>query len=118
MANVRTERLGRPGHMTLRKGNRRAEASFWADRGRLSMAVLTAIVFVLFALGFVWSQHQCVRAGYAITAQHRERAVLDDLNRKYKVELANLTSLDRLEKLARTELGLTAPKAGQVQVVE
>jgi cell division protein FtsL len=75
-------------------------------------------LFILFALVFVWSNHQAVQVGYAISELHREHARLNDLNRKYKVELANLTALDRLEHLAINELGLVAPRPEQIQVIE
>ncbi|MBF0531149.1 MAG: cell division protein FtsL, partial [Deltaproteobacteria bacterium] len=73
---------------------------------------------VAFALLFVWTNHQSVRIGYHITSLYKEKANLNDLNRKFKVELANLTSLDRLEQEARTKLGLVSPSSEQMQVIE
>lgn len=118
MSEVKTERLNPPGYCTIRKGNWKAGTSFWANRGRLFMALSTTILFVVFALLIVWTNHQCVRVGYTITALHKEKAALNDLNRKFKLELANLTALDRLENEARSQLGLVAPSSDQVQVIE
>jgi cell division protein FtsL len=42
---------------------------------------------------------------------------LEQENRELKVELATLTSPDRLEALARQRLGLAAPEKGQIIVL-
>ena len=81
-------------------------------------AFLSAMMFVLAALAFVWTNHQSVQSGYRIAEMHREKAALVDVNREYKVELANLTALDRLEYLAKKELGLISPRPDQMQVIE
>jgi len=92
--------------------------SFWAKGYRLFIAVSSGILLIGFALTFVWINHQAVQIGYAITELNREQLALIDLNRKLKVELANLSSLDRLERLARDKLGLVSPRPNQVVVVE
>ncbi|MBW2085206.1 MAG: cell division protein FtsL, partial [Deltaproteobacteria bacterium] len=53
-----------------------------------------------------------------ITRLNQQQLKITDLNRKLRVELANLTSLDRLERLAKKKLGLVAPRPEQVVVVE
>ena len=118
VSNARAERLSRAAYVTVRKGNRKSATSYWAEGGRWILAVLTALICVTFAFLFVWSNHQSVQVGYAVSSLHREQAELSDLNRKYKVEIANLTSLDRLEQAAKTELGLVTPGSHQVQVIE
>lgn len=118
MADVYTDRLARPGLMTVRKGNRRNQTSYWAQGGRFFLAFTASLVFVAFALGIVWSNHQIVQTGYSISDLHKQKDQMSDYNRKLKVELANLTSLDRLERVAKTELGLVNPGPEQVQVIE
>lgn len=105
------------GYVTVRKGNRRASASFWAHGHRVLLACCIGAIFVAFALFLVWTNHQSIRMGYVISGLHQERVRLLELNRELKVELANLTSLDRLEQRAREDLGLVVPQPEQVQVV-
>ena len=117
MSQVQTQRF-RSNYFTIRKGNRKARVSFWAEGHHLFLAVAMAMVLVAFALGFVWSNYQAVQTGYAISQRHQEAARLMDMNRKLKVELANLTALDRLERIATQNLGLVHPKPNQLVVVE
>jgi len=114
---VQTNRL-RATYLTVRKGNRKSKASYWAQGHRFFMAFSAASLFIAFALFFVWSNYNGVQMGYEIARLQRERSELVDLNRKLKLELANLTSLDRLERVAKEELGLIAPRPDQVQVIE
>ena len=104
-------------HVTVRKGNRRTVVPEWAQVQRIWPVFASALIFVIFCLVYVWSNHQSVREGYAISELHKERTRLMEMNREYKVELANLTALDRLEHLAKKQLGLVAPSASQVQVL-
>lgn len=117
MAEVQADRL-RNGFITVRKGNRKAKASFWAQGHRLLLASGVALILVAFALAFAWTNYQAVQLGYTTSRLHQERGQLVELNRKLKVELANLTALDRLEQLAKGQLGLTPPKPEQIQVIE
>ena len=118
MAMVQTDRIARPGLISVRKGNRRAATAYMVQKGRFVLAFAAAFVFVTFALGFVWINHQIVQVGYDVAALHKEQTKLNDFNRELRLELANLTSLPKLEQLAVTELGLTAPSPEQVQVIE
>jgi cell division protein FtsL len=117
MSQAQTQNI-KNGLITLRKGNRKAKVSEWAQGGKMIPIFAATAMFVAFALLFVWSNHQSVQIGYVISGLHQEKSHLRDLSRKYKVELANLTALDRLEHLAKNNLGLVAPSPEQVQVIE
>ncbi len=104
-------------YVTIRKGNRKKAVSFWAKGHRLFFALSVGFLFLIFAFAFVWISHQAVEVGYEITKQNQRHLALIDLNRKFKVELANLTSLERLERLARDKLGLIAPRPDQIVVL-
>ena len=111
--------MTKTGFVGIRKGNRSLMGEASLARGRHLLPLFAAAaVFVAFALVFVWTNYQSVQVGYEIAELHREQVRLTDLNRKYKVELANLTSLERLERLAEKQLGLVKPDTRQVRVVE
>ena len=108
----------RSGQFSIRKGNRKKSVSFWAQGHRLLLALSIGFILITFALVFVRANHQTVQFGYQINQLHQRQQDLVDLNRKLKLELANLTSLNRLENLAKKEFGLAAPRPEQVVVVK
>jgi cell division protein FtsL len=55
--------------------------------------------------------------GYALATTSKLQSQLEQENRELKVELATLTSPDRLEAMARRRLGLRPPEKGQVIVL-
>jgi cell division protein FtsL len=92
-----------------------------ADRRRRQRHV---IVFVLSALGLigvallhVWLKLQVVHMGYVLSTTSKLQNQLEQENRELKVELATLTSPDRLEAMSRRRLGLRPPEKGQVIVL-
>lgn len=118
MAQAHSERLNRPGLVTVRKENARTDAGSDDVRRRFWPMFWAAAIFVAFGLMYVWSNHEGVQISYEIAQLHKEKADLVDLNRKFKLELANLSSLDRLEKEAKTNLGMITPRPEQIQVIE
>jgi cell division protein FtsL len=73
----------------------------------------------LFILGLVhvWLRLQVVHMGYVLSTTTKLQGRLEQENRELKVELASLTSPDRLEAMARRRLGLMPPEKGQVIVL-
>ena len=89
------------------------------DRRRLramAVGVLCAIAFMLGVLGIVGLKVHQVRLSYRLDALRATRAEADELNRRFRVELATLHSLARLEDRARTELGMVPPGQDQVRL--
>ena len=103
---------------SIRKGNTKKAASFWAGSYRMFLALSFLIMLLVFTMALVWINHQSVQTRYDITQLNKEQIRLMDLNAKLKVEFANLTALDRLERLARDNLGLAAPRPDQVTVIK
>ena len=80
---------------------------------------ICALGFCLFILGLVhvWLRLQVVHMGYVLSTTTKLQGRLEQENRELKVELASLTSPDRLEAMARRRLGLMPPEKGQVIVL-
>jgi len=55
--------------------------------------------------------------GYVLSTTSKLENQLEQENRELKVELATLTSPDRLEATARRRLGLMPPEKGQVIIL-
>lgn len=76
-----------------------------------------ALGLVGVALLHVWLRLQVVHMGYVLSTTSKLQNQLEQENRELKVELATLTSPDRLEAMSRQRLGLRPPEKGQVIVL-
>jgi cell division protein FtsL len=72
------------------------------------------ILVFLFGLLFAWQHFQCVRNGYQIEQLKAERGALEEWNNQLRLEQASLADPQRIDTLARKELGLAPPSAEQV----
>jgi cell division protein FtsL len=72
---------------------------------------------VSLALLHVWLRLQVVHMGYVLSTSAKLQNQLEQENRELRVEIATLTSPDRLEAMARGRLGLARPQKGQVIVL-
>ena len=77
----------------------------------LSLCLIAAV------LVHVWLRLQVVHMGYVLSTTSKLQSRLEQENRELKIELATMTSPDRLEALARRRLGLVPPEKGQVIVL-
>jgi cell division protein FtsL len=112
MANNLTLRLAAAGHVFVSK-NRKLNHPWLLGRIVVG-AVVMATAFVLFTSTFLaWADLQYLTQNYQISqAQEIQKQYLD-LNNKLRIELASLTAISRLEKLA-AEYGMGAPQPSQV----
>jgi cell division protein FtsL len=76
-----------------------------------------AFSLVGLALFHVWVRLQVVRMGYVLSTTSKLQDQLEQENRELKVELATLTSPERLEEMARVRLGLREPEKNQVVIL-
>ena len=76
-----------------------------------------ALVLIGVVLVHVWLRLQVVKTGYVLATATKLQARLEQENRELQIELATLTSPDRLGSLARRRLGLMPPEKGQVIVL-
>ena len=85
-------------------------------RGFIAVGVLAFSLIGMVWL-HVWLRLQVVHMGYVLSTTSKLQGRLEQENRELKIELATLTSADRLESLARRRLGLKQPEKGQVIVL-
>jgi cell division protein FtsL len=88
-----------------------------ASRWRLLLGIFLGLAVIAAVLVHVWLRLQVVRMGYVLSTTSKLQTRLEQENRELKVELATLTSPDRLEAQARQRLGLAAPEKGQIIVL-
>jgi len=96
----------------------RVESAGRRQRPRQVMSIaFLALGLVGVALLHVWLRLQVVHMGYVLSTTSKLQNQLEQENRELKVELATLTSPDRLEAMSRRRLGLRPPEKGQVIVL-
>ena len=95
----------------VREIDRRRQRELWRS-------VAVGVCFVVVLLGSAWQLLEQRRYGYRIEDLEQERSRQLDLNRHLRLEIQTLSAPRRIERIATAELGLTAPAAAGVRVVE
>lgn len=72
------------------------------------------IIVFLFLLVFAWQSFAFVRDGYQVESARTERESLEEWNRQLRLEHAALADPQRIDALARKNLGLSLPQPHQV----
>jgi cell division protein FtsL len=77
---------------------------------------LLGLCLVVFFSGlvFAWQHFQCVQYGYRIEQLKAQKATAEEWNHQLRLERASLADPERIDRLARKELGLVAPSPQQV----
>ena len=95
----------------VREIDRRRQRELWR-----SLAV--GACFLLVIVGSAWQNFEVLRYGYGIEQLEQERSEQLELNRHLRLEIQTLSAPRRIERIATAELGLAAPAAAGVRVVE
>ena len=75
----------------------------------------------LIALGaflYAWQHFETIQLRYQLESLRSERAQATELNQELKLEIAGLRAPERIDMIARRQLGLTAPTPGQIAPAE
>jgi len=80
----------------------------------LALGGLVAAVALLYA----WQHFACIQLRYQLESLKSQRAQAAELNQELRLEVAGLRAPLRIDQIARRQLGLTAPAAGQVAPFE
>jgi len=87
-------------------------------RPRLSSVFVAILLVSLLSLLFVWSRIHAINLEYNISALQRDIRGHEQQIKELKTESAFLARDERIESLARKELGLRTPSPGQIIRVE
>ena len=69
------------------------------------------------ALGHVWVRLQQIQTGYALSRERRAARELAESQKRLRLEAAVLKQPQRIERIARVRLGMTAPDPSKIHVV-
>lgn len=81
-------------------------------------AALFFACFMAVALFYVWSHVQVVKATYDLGALQKQLDAQIERNDKLHLEIRTLRAPNRLAGVAASQLGLAAPREGQVILVQ
>lgn len=108
-------RSSQKGRVTVLQQQRIAEVQP-ASRGGLFWLFLLGCAVMSVALLLVWQRLRVINLGYVLSSKTKLERQLEQENRELSLELATLTSPERLESVAR-KLDLREPTKGQVVVL-
>ena len=86
------------------------------SKGHRDYIVVTALaamfLFGLFVYG--WQHYQWIQYGYRIEEAQKKKEQLAEIGRQLRLERASLRSPQRIDSIARGELGMVIPAPGQL----
>jgi cell division protein FtsL len=91
---------------------------FTLYRPRLASVFVAILLISLLSLLFVWSRIHAINLEYSISSLERDIRSHGQQIKELKTEAAFLARDERIERLARKELGLRTPAPGQIIRVE
>jgi len=75
-------------------------------------------LIALFAFLYAWQHFETIQLRYQLESLRGERAQATELNQELKLEVAGLRAPERIDTIARRQLGLTAAVSGQMNPAE
>ena len=89
------------------------EADAKGHRDYIIVTVLAAMfLFGLFAYG--WQHYQWIQYGYRIEEAQKKKEQLAETGRQLRLERASLSNPQRIDSIARKQLGMVVPAPGQL----
>ena len=82
------------------------------------LVVLCAAVIAAGGLFYVWQRFQFTKLGFEVARLRQQKAELEERIEPLQVEVDYLSRLERIDPLAREQLGMRPPVPGQVIVLE
>lgn len=86
------------------------------SKGHRDYIIVTALaamfLFGLFAYG--WQHYQWIQYGYRIEEAQKKMQRLSEIGRQLRLERASLSNPQRIDSIARKQLGMVVPAPGQL----
>jgi cell division protein FtsL len=86
--------------------------------GPVKWLIILLAFFVPGVLAYIWLHVQTVQFSYDIGTAQKQKKELLETNKKLRIQLANLKSPERIERIALTQLGLKPPEKGQIEILK
>ena len=89
------------------------EADSKSHRDYIVVTVLAA-VFLFGLLAYAWQHYRWIQYGYRIEEAQKKKAQLAEIREQLRLERSSLRSPQRIDMMARHDLGMIPPDPGQV----
>jgi cell division protein FtsL len=89
------------------------ETDFRSHRDYIVVTALAA-VFVFGLLAYAWQHYRWIQYGYRIEEAQKKKEQLAEVGRQLRLERAFLRSPQRIDAIARRDLGMVVPAPGQL----
>jgi cell division protein FtsL len=89
------------------------EADAKSHRDYIIVTALAAM-FLLGLLAYGWQHYQWIQYGYRIEEAQKKKEQLAEIGRQLRLERASLSSPQRIDSIARKQLGMVVPAPGQL----
>src|SRR5438105_2207638 len=73
-----------------------------------------AAVFLLGLFAYGWQHYQWIQYGYRIEESQKKKEQLAETERQLRLERASLSNPQRIDSIARKQLGMVVPAPGQL----
>ena len=81
------------------------------------MLTALAAMFLLALFVYAWQHYRWMQHGYRIEEVEKKREQLSEVGRQLRLERASLRNPQRIDAIARGELGMVVPAPGQLVTV-
>jgi cell division protein FtsL len=91
------------------------------EKGGYSLWVVIIFLLAFLVPGilvYLWLSVQTVSVSYDIARAQKQKQELLEINKKLRIQLANLKSPERIEMVALNKLGLRPPEKGQIELLK
>jgi len=89
------------------------EADSKSHRDYIIITALAA-VFLLGLFAYGWQHYQWIQYGYKIEEAQKKKEQLAEIERQFRLERASLSNPQRIDSIARKQLGMVVPAPGQL----
>ena len=89
------------------------EADSKSHRDYIVVTVLAA-VFLFGLLAYAWQHYRWIQYGYRIEEAQKKKEQLAEMGRQLRLERASLRNPQRIDAIARRDLGMVVPVPGQL----
>ena len=89
------------------------EADVRSYRDSIIVTALAA-VFLLGLFAYGWQHYKFIQYGYRIEEAQKKKEQLSEIGRQLRLERASLRNPQRIDSIARRELGMVVPQPGQL----
>jgi len=87
--------------------------------GQKFLSIMLLFLFITISIfGCLWTSLKVVEMGYKLSNQTEKLKEARETNKKLKLEIATLKSLNRIEAVAKADIGMVSPSPEQVVIMK